>query len=97
MFGALVERGRRGLLPLLLLLVHAAVQSAARPVFPAQFSAELQVTAHLVDKTQEYPPHLRRIALHYDFPAKRVRADVLAGYEEGRFYLRRYDEVCKLL
>lgn len=70
-----------------------AVSSAAAPKFPLQFSADLEITAHLVDKTKDYPPWLRKIKINYDYIQKLARAEISHGYEAGRTYVRRYDQV----
>ncbi|KAJ8602259.1 hypothetical protein CTAYLR_003640 [Chrysophaeum taylorii] len=75
-------------MPFLLLLLGAL----AVPQFPTQFVATVETTAHLVDKSKTYPPWLRRVRLAYDFVNKRARASILAGYDAGKNYTRRYDE-----
>ena len=62
------------------------------PSLPRSFSADLEVTAHLVDRTKDYPPWLRKITLNYDFDKKLARAEITHGYEAGRTYIRRYDQ-----
>jgi len=61
------------------------------PTFPAQFRATVEVTAHLVDRSKPYPPWKRVIAVDYDGLGGRVRASVEEGHEEGKTFLRRYD------
>ena len=62
------------------------------PELPKQFSADLEITAHLVDRTKDYPPWLRKIHIKYDFDNKLARANITHGYEAGRTYIRRYDQ-----
>ena len=66
---------------------------AASPKFPLQFEADLEITAHLVDRTKDYPPWLRKIKINYDYIKKFARAEISHGYEAGRTYVRRYDQV----
>jgi hypothetical protein len=44
-----------------------------------------------VDRTKDYPPWLRVIQVAYDFEAQKVKAVVEQGYDEGKTFLRRYD------
>ena len=76
--------------PPLWLLWLAAVVGAA-PEFPLQFVTTVETTAHLVDRSQEYPPWLRRVSLQYDYVNKRARAAVLHGLDAGKNFTRRYD------
>ena len=62
------------------------------PEFPLQFTCDLETTAHLVDRTKDYPPWLRKIKIHYDYINKLARAEISHGYEAGRTYYRRYDQ-----
>lgn len=59
--------------------------------FPLQFSGTLEITAHLLPEDNEYPPKKRRMSIIYDYVNKRARADIDAGYEAAKFYIRRYD------
>jgi hypothetical protein len=61
------------------------------PVMPLQFTATVEVTAHLVDRTQDYPPWLRVVRVSYDFVNRRALAVVEQGHDEGKTFLRRYD------
>lgn len=61
------------------------------PVFPLQLSADIEITAHLIAPDSEYPPHVRRMSIHYDYMNKLARADVEEGYEAAKTYIRRYD------
>jgi hypothetical protein len=63
----------------------------APPKLPNRFTATVEVTAHLVDRTKEYPPWLRVIDVAYDYNSKKVKAVVEQGYNEGKTFLRRYD------
>lgn len=62
------------------------------PWLPLQFSAEVEITSHLVDPAQEYPARTRRLWVHYDYTNQLARADIVEGYEEGKTYIRRYDQ-----
>ena len=46
------------------------------PQFPTQFQARVEVTAHLVDRTQDYPPWLRVIDVSYDYQSRKALAVV---------------------
>ncbi|OQR88438.1 hypothetical protein THRCLA_10329, partial [Thraustotheca clavata] len=46
---------------------------------------------HLLDADVEYPPRLRRMKIRYDYDKKVARADILAGFDKGKTYIRRYD------
>jgi len=72
-------------------LLRPADSERTPPKLPLQFSADLEITAHLVDRTKDYPPWLRKIKVHYDHTKKLARAEISAGYEAGRTYIRRYD------
>ena len=61
------------------------------PFIPKQFTAELVYTAHLVDRSKEYPPAERHINFAYDALRGLAYAKVLKGYLAGRTYIRRYD------
>ena len=61
-------------------------------VFPLQFSATVTITSHLIDETSEYPPKRRQMIIYYDYINKKARADIEAGYEAAKIYIRRYDK-----
>lgn len=75
------------------LLCIAAASPEAEPtaVFPLQFSANLEITSHLIDNDSEYPPKTRRMTIYFDYEARKARADIEAGYEAAKIYIRRYD------
>ena len=84
-------------LALVLLLTGSVVRSSSdnkvpEASFPLQFSASLDITAHLISATSEYPPRMRRIEIKYDYINKVARAELEAGYEAAKVYIRRYDE-----
>ncbi|CAM9785617.1 unnamed protein product, partial [Sphacelaria rigidula] len=60
--------------------------------FPEQFSARLEVTAHLVDRTKGYPPWLRTMYITYDRPAGRAKVVVNDGVDAGKTFLRLYQQ-----
>lgn len=62
------------------------------PIFPLQFSATIEITSHLIDNNSEYPPNKRHITVYYDYINKKARADIEAGYEAAKYYIRRYDQ-----
>mmetsp|Transcript_62229 Transcript_62229/g.140742 ORF Transcript_62229/g.140742 Transcript_62229/m.140742 type:complete len:241 (-) Transcript_62229:167-889(-) len=68
-----------------------SVEEPDFPTFPFRFSARVEITAHLVDRSKPYPPWLRVIQVSYDYPAKKALAVVEQGYDEGKTFLRRYD------
>ena len=62
----------------------------ARPIPPPSTTHHpTRVCAFL--QSQPYPPWRRRIELWYDLPARKVKAVVHEGFEEGKTFLRRYD------
>ena len=65
--------------------------SSKYPVFPLQLSADIEITAHLIAPDSEYPPHIRRMSIYYDYMNKLARADIEEGYEAAKTYIRRYD------
>ncbi len=86
---------------LLLLLLLCALSSSSSsstsdfapvPTFPLQFSANIVITAHLIEEDSEYPPRERKMKVFYDYINKYARADLEAGYEAAKIYIRRYDE-----
>lgn len=82
----------RGLSFCVLLLVCVAAYANSPPlVFPLQFTATLTITSHLIDESNEYPPKTRHMVLYYDYINKKARADIEAGYEAAKMYIRRYD------
>jgi len=50
------------------------------------------IVAHLADRTVDYPPWLRKIKIRYDYVQKVARADILAGYDNGKTYIRKYEQ-----
>ncbi|OQR87045.1 hypothetical protein ACHHYP_09589 [Achlya hypogyna] len=74
-----------------LALAQALDLKKSPPVMPPHFEANLEITSHLVDRSVSYPPWLRRIKVRYDYAQKVARADILAGYDKGKTYIRRYD------
>jgi len=58
---------------------------------PEIFSAEVHITAHLVDRSQDYPPWLTVMEIHCDFKNKRAAIHVKEGFDKGKSFLRRYD------
>ena len=55
-------------------LLMAACGARKPPALPKAFSADLEVTAHLVDRSKDYPPWLRVIDVKYDFVNQRASA-----------------------
>ena len=75
------------------LLIRARViGSTPAPSFPLQFSANLEITAHLISPDSEYPPRVRRMSIYYDYVNKLARAELESGYEAAKVYIRRYDQ-----
>lgn len=60
---------------------------------PQQFQASLEITAHLVDPAQSYPPRERHMNIYYDHPKHFARAEITQGYDAGKVFIRRYDTV----
>jgi hypothetical protein len=59
--------------------------------FPLQFSANIQITAHLIDDNLDFPPRYKRMTVFYDYINKKARADIESGFEAAKYYIRRYD------
>ncbi|EQC40035.1 hypothetical protein SDRG_02692 [Saprolegnia diclina VS20] len=78
-----------GMLLAACMAVHGS--KMAPPGMPLHFDANIEITSHLVDRSKDYPPWLRRLKVRYDFDKKVARADILAGYDKGKTYIRRYD------
>jgi hypothetical protein len=49
--------------------------------------------SHLTDPRQDYPPSLGRMKVQYDFDQQVARAEMLQGYNAGKTFVRRYDQV----
>jgi hypothetical protein len=64
--------------------------------FPLQFSARITITSHLIEANNgdvdAYPPKTRSMVVYYDYPNRLARADLEAGYEAAKVYIRRYDD-----
>lgn len=71
--------------------LHCQAIEEPKAWFPLQFSGNLEITSHLIAEDSEYPPRTRRMTIFYDYINKRARADIEAGYEAAKFYIRRYD------
>jgi len=67
------------------------VSSDVVPFFPLQLSANVEITAHLIEESSEYPPKRRRMTVYYDYIRKLGRVDIEEGYEAAKTYIRRYD------
>ncbi len=80
------------LLVLLVSLVLHVRGDAPVAKFPLQLSGTITITAHLIDENSTYPPRQRSMRIYYDYTNKRARADIEAGYEAAKVYVRRYDE-----
>lgn len=75
----------------LFFILETVVCTPPFPVFPQQFTATVEITAHLVDRSKAYPPWLKVINVKYDYPNQMAYAQVLQGFDEGKTFLRRYD------
>lgn len=71
----------------------AAAVGVQPPALPLQFRADVSVLSHLTDPRQAYPPSEKRMSISYDFTQKAARAEMLRGYDKGKTYVRRYDQV----
>lgn len=58
--------------------------------FPQHFSARVQVTSHMVDRTKGYPPRIREMNVVYDRAAGRAKVVVTKGLNAGKTFLRLY-------
>lgn len=74
-----------------LFILETAVCAPVFPVFPSQFSARVEVTAHLVDRSKAYPPWLKVVNVKYDYDNQMAQAQVMQGFDQGKTFLRRYD------
>ena len=73
------------------LLISAIEVEEKVALFPLQMRCNITITAHQVDDDGEFPPRIRRIGVYYDYIQQRARADIAAGYEAEKVYIRRYD------
>lgn len=69
-----------------------AANSAPELYYPLQLSASIVITSHLIDPENDYPPRTRSLQIYYDYINKRARADIAAGYEAEKVYLRLYGD-----
>ena len=71
-----------------------AAEGADRSVIPlpTQFSATVTTTAHLVDTSKDYPPARKVMRVLYDKEKLVAAATIVEGHDEGKTFLRRYDE-----
>ena len=78
-----------------LFILYIPLIVSSQDVFPTwtQFSCTVQITSHLLDNSQKYPPSIQTFQIHYDAIQEFIRIDVLNGYEAGKTYMRRYDLV----
>ncbi len=76
---------------LVTLAIFTLADTNPKATFPLQFSGNLEITAHLIGEDSMYPPHKRRMTLYYDYVNRKARAEVEAGYEAAKYYIRRYD------
>jgi hypothetical protein len=76
----------------MILISLVKTRSVPTAEFPLQFSANIVITSHLIDVSSEYPPRTRSITVYYDYIQKRARAEIEAGYEAAKYYIRRYDQ-----
>ncbi|KAG9406549.1 hypothetical protein AC1031_002868 [Aphanomyces cochlioides] len=71
--------------------VASSKSGTVPPQLPLHFEADLEIKSHLIDAKVKYPPSLRKMKIRYDFTQGLARADILAGYDNGKSYIRRYD------
>jgi len=85
------------LFPFFLLLPYVAPSSTTTstppPPLPLQFSADLEIVSHLIDRNQDYPPWKTKMIISYDHVQGWARVEVKEGRNEGKLFIRRYDEV----
>lgn len=79
------------LIVIFLIIVGISAQGNVKPIFPLQFSGNLEIISHLIEENSEYPPRSRQWTIYYDYINKKARADIQAGYEAAKYYIRRYD------
>ncbi|CAM9950116.1 unnamed protein product [Ascophyllum nodosum] len=82
----------RGLITLIAFaaVTYYTVARGISPQFPTQFSATVEITSHLVDRTREYPPRRREMRVWYDYVAGRAKVAVTEGLLAGKIFLRIY-------
>ena len=85
-----MRRGMKLLTVVGMLVATAARADPSPPVFPQQFTASITIEAHHCDKTKEYPPCMKYLQVHYDYPAR--KAKILFEHTK-RVKVSRYDEV----
>lgn len=66
-------------------------RTGTTPHFPEQFSANLKVTAHTVDRTKAYPPSMRQMDILYDRVAGRAKVVLNDGLNPRKTFLRLYE------
>ncbi|KAF0701595.1 Aste57867_7968 [Aphanomyces stellatus] len=71
--------------------VAASNMGSTPPRLPLYFETDLEIFSHLIDASASYPPALRKMKIRYDYTQGLARADILAGYDKGKSYIRRYD------
>lgn len=90
---------RSRLFPIAVLFVQLC-SGKEPPKLPLKWTARINITAHHVDKTKDYPPWLKRMKVLYDYENKRFRAEfehtnrtVIRRYDQGKeFLVTRVDE-----
>merc|ERR1711968_133094 len=77
-----------------LLVTTVACADPSPPIFPQQFTASITIEAHHCDKTKEYPPCMKYLQVHYDYPARKAKILFehtkrvkVSRYDEGKEYL----------
>mmetsp|Transcript_20015 Transcript_20015/g.28745 ORF Transcript_20015/g.28745 Transcript_20015/m.28745 type:complete len:214 (+) Transcript_20015:50-691(+) len=80
------------MLALLVFALSLARFVHSHPIFPLQIQADVEITAHLIPPDSDYPPRVRRMKIFYDYVNKRARADIEAGYEAEKTYIRLYND-----
>jgi len=66
------------------LCATATSSESIAAAFPLQMSAEITITAHLIEESSQYPPRVRKLAVYYDYINKRARADIEQGLEAAK-------------
>lgn len=80
---------------LMMMITHATNEHTLG--FIRQFSADVEVTAHLVDREVNYPPWLTRMHIDYDHEQGLAKAIISQGHQAGKLFIRRYDQVSPFL
>jgi len=79
--------------PFLSAALFLLATASSTPKFPTSFTTRVEITSNLLPVDgPSYPPRTRTIYLSYSAPLQAVKAEITAGYESGKTYLRQYSD-----